>query len=73
VLQSGRAGPSAFDLSVRSSDVAHRRPPLFAGEDASEAAKSGSPGHHLGGSTGVVATLSNWRTRSCRKLGCWSG
>jgi hypothetical protein len=38
VLQSGRAGPSAFDLSVRVSDLALVRPPLFADEDASEAA-----------------------------------
>jgi hypothetical protein len=33
------------------------RPPPFAGEDASEAATSRSPGHHLGGSTGVKPTL----------------
>ena len=44
----GRAGPSAFDLSVKAFDLAPRRPPLFAGEGASEAAasrwsESGSP------------------------------
>jgi hypothetical protein len=36
--QSGRAGPSPFDLSVTASDLVPLRPPLFAGEDASEAA-----------------------------------
>lgn len=39
--QSGRAGPSAFDLSVKAMDLAPVRPPPFAGEDASEAATSG--------------------------------
>jgi hypothetical protein len=44
-------------LSVKGELWAGLRPPPFAGEDASEAATSRSPGHHLGGSTGVKPTL----------------
>ena len=57
--QSSHEGPSAFDLSVRSSDWAPLRPPLFAGEDASEAAMSGSTGHQLGGCNGVEAEITS--------------
>jgi hypothetical protein len=39
--QRGRGGPLAFDLSVKAFDLAPNRPPLFVGEDASEAAKFG--------------------------------
>jgi hypothetical protein len=44
-------------LSVKAFDLAALSPPLFAGEDANEAAKSGSSGHHLGGATGVGPRL----------------
>jgi hypothetical protein len=64
VHQSGRTGPSAFDLHVRAFDLAPCRPPLFAGEDASEAAMSRPPDHHLGRATGPRPAI----THPCLRL-----
>jgi len=62
--QSGRGGPSAFYLSVNASDLAPLRPPVFAGEDASEAAAHCWLQHHLGGATGVAADTTRVKVRA---------
>ena len=62
--RSGRGGPSAFDLSVNASDLAPLRPPVFAGEDASEAAAHCWLQDHLGGATVVAADTTRVKVRA---------
>jgi hypothetical protein len=73
VLQSGRAGPSAFDLSVRVSDLAPVRSPPFAGEDASEAAANRWSEDQLGGATGLGRHFTSIHPRPVEPAGRGGG
>ena len=63
-------GSSASGLSVKGGLWAGLRPPSFAREDASEAAISGRPDGHVGGSTRLGRSPSSWHSRQdCPRKG----